>query len=77
MITLEERRKSASIIQKLATRNPFKSAKNKNAMMKSSTKAGMMSLGEKNLFREANQIVVKTKEETLKEQEKLNESLVL
>lgn len=78
VISLDERRKSAAIIQKLSSKKVYKNAK-KAAEKKSAMKqkVGLMSLGEKNLFQEAKQITQTLKEKTIKEQELLNESLVL
>lgn len=74
---MDERRKSAAIIQKLTSKKVYKSAK-KAAEKKSAMKqkVGLMSLGEKNLFQEAKEITQTQKEKTIKEQELLNESLV-
>lgn len=78
VISLDERRKSAAIIQKLHAKKVFKNARNKAADKKASMKQkiGLMSLGEKNLFQEAKEITLNQKEETIKEQEKLKDSLV-
>lgn len=75
MITLDERRKSALIIQKLNSKKVTK-GKKKNEKKEIRIRNISASQGEKNLFREAKEIIKKNNEETIKEQEKLKSSLV-
>lgn len=75
MITLDERRKSALIIQKLTSKKSIKE-KRKNEKKEIKQKNVSASQGEKNLFREAKEIIKKNNEETIREQEKLKSSLV-
>lgn len=76
---MDERRKAALIIQKLNTKkvikNPKKIAADKKSSMK--RKVGMMSLAENALFHEAKDITIKHLEKTQKEEENLNNTLVL
>ncbi len=78
MISLDERRKSAMIIQKLHSKKITKT-KNKIDAKRASIKqkVGLMSLGEKNLFQEAKQITIKQIEQTIQENESLKDGLVL
>jgi len=78
VISLDERRKSAMIIQKLHSKKITKT-KNKIDAKRASIKqkVGLMSLGEKNLFQEAKQITIKQIEQTIQENESLKDGLVL
>ena len=75
---MDERRKAALIIQKLNSKkvikNPKKAAADKKSSMKH--KVGMMSLAEKNLFHEAKDITIRRFEQTQKEEETFNNTLV-
>lgn len=73
---MDERRKSALIIQKFFSKKNSKQKKKSLEKKEFKKKLNMMSLAEKNLFNEAKDITKRYQEETIKEQEKLNESLV-
>lgn len=73
---MDERRKSALIIQKFFSKKNSKQKKKSLEKKEFKRKLNMMSLAEKNLFNEAKDITKRYQEETIKEQEKLNESLV-
>ena len=63
MISLDERRKSDMIIQKLHSKKITKTKNRIDAKRAwNKQKVGLMSLGEKNLFQEAKQITIKQTE---------------
>ena len=77
MISLDERRKSDMIIQKLHSKKITKTKNRIDAKRAwNKQKVGLMSLGEKNLFQEAKQITIKQTEQTITEKENLKDSLV-